>query len=76
MPFDMQPNDCIFALYSTDAHHAIHLSLRLLFLQIIHFCSSPKPWEEANRKGDLEMMWWQRYVQMKMGSVPGMDGFV
>ncbi|CAM9982907.1 unnamed protein product [Ectocarpus fasciculatus] len=45
-------------------------------VKIIHFCSSPKPWEESNRKGDLEMMWWQRYVQMKMGSVPGMGGFI
>eukprot|EP00752_Nemacystus_decipiens_P017080 g15297.t1 len=44
-------------------------------VKIIHFCSSPKPWEEAKRKGDLEMIWWQSYVNMKMGSVPGMGGF-
>eukprot|EP00903_Cladosiphon_okamuranus_P017748 g16337.t1 len=44
-------------------------------VKILHFCSSPKPWEEAKRKGDLEMIWWQSYVQMKMSSVPGMRGF-
>ncbi|CAN0329506.1 unnamed protein product, partial [Laminaria digitata] len=43
--------------------------------KIIHFCSSPKPWEDGKRKGDLEMIWWQRYVQMKMASVPSMAGF-
>ncbi|CAN0154486.1 unnamed protein product [Scytosiphon promiscuus] len=44
-------------------------------VKILHFCSSPKPWEDTKRKGDLEMMWWQRYVQMKMGSVPGVPSF-
>ncbi|CAN0455495.1 unnamed protein product, partial [Ascophyllum nodosum] len=34
--------------------------------KIIHFCSSPKPWEEGKRKGDLEMLWWERYVRMKV----------
>ncbi|CAM9478726.1 unnamed protein product [Hapterophycus canaliculatus] len=44
-------------------------------VKIIHFCSSPKPWEESKRKGDLEMLWWQRFVQMKMESVQGISGF-
>lgn len=27
-------------------------------LSIIHFSSSPKPWEQTDKKGDLEMLWW------------------
>lgn len=70
--------------FTNVARHTVHtpLSLRYFlssrrrtYVQIIHFCSSPKPWEEAKRKGDLEMIWWQRYVQMKMGSMPGTGGF-
>lgn len=34
-------------------------------VQIIHYCSYPKPWETADQKGDLEMMWWQKYIEMK-----------
>ncbi|KAG5178156.1 Glycosyltransferase, family GT8 [Tribonema minus] len=30
-------------------------------LKIIHFCSSPKPWE-GKKKGDLEMLWWAKFV--------------
>lgn len=67
-----------------DARHALDVFVALacllacpspVNLQIIHFCSSPKPWEEPKRKGDLEMIWWQRYLQMKVGSMPGMGGF-
>ncbi|CAM9537169.1 unnamed protein product [Choristocarpus tenellus] len=36
-------------------------------LKILHYCSSPKPWEETNRKGDLEMLWWTKYVALKVG---------
>lgn len=34
--------------------------------QVLHFSSSPKPWEEAKRKGDLEMLWWQHFVQLQL----------
>lgn len=27
-------------------------------LSIIHYSSSPKPWEQKDKKGDLEMLWW------------------
>lgn len=37
--------------------------------QIIHFCGFIKPWEEAKSKGGkLEMIWWQRYAQMKINA--------
>ena len=36
-------------------------------IKIIHYCSSPKPWEVAmsnNNKGigDLELLWWKKYI--------------
>ena len=34
--------------------------------QVLHFSSSPKPWEEAKRKGDLEMLWWQHFVSLQL----------
>lgn len=43
--------------------------------KIIRFCSSPKLWGDGKRKGDIEMIWWHRYVQMKMASAPNMGGF-
>lgn len=43
-------------------------------LKILHFSSSPKPWEEAKKKGDLEMLWWDAYLKMQMGGV-SMAGF-
>ncbi|CAM9780632.1 unnamed protein product [Discosporangium mesarthrocarpum] len=36
-------------------------------LKIIHFCSSPKPWQETDKKGDLEFLWWDKYISSKMG---------
>ncbi len=65
----MPPPSLSFSFPSPCALSRIYLG------QILHFCSSPKPWEEAKRKGDLEIIWWQRYLKMKMGSVPGMGGF-
>lgn len=38
-------------------------------LKIIHFCSYPKPWDDAKKKGDLEMMWWQTFVEMKTSAM-------
>jgi glycogenin len=26
--------------------------------KILHFSSSPKPWQDPNRRGDLELLWW------------------
>lgn len=35
-------------------------------LKIVHYCSSPKPWEDTSKKGELEMLWWKFFVQSKM----------
>ena len=35
-------------------------------LKILHFSSSPKPWEEPNRIGDLEMIWWMYYTKAQI----------
>ena len=36
-------------------------------LKIVHYCSSPKPWEDATlrRGGFLEEMWWKYYNEMQ-----------
>lgn len=34
------------------------------FHQIIHFNGHLKPWEDGAPIGDLEMMWWKRYLKM------------
>lgn len=49
-------------------------------LKIIHYCSSPKPWEDTKRKGELEMLWWQKYMAaqapkgMDFGALAGLLG--
>lgn len=35
-------------------------------VKVLHFSSSPKPWEEAKRKGDLEMLWWQHFLALQL----------
>jgi len=36
-------------------------------IKVLHFSSSPKPWDASNhKKGDLEMLWWERYVRMQL----------
>lgn len=29
----------------------------------MHFSSQPKPWKETNRKTELEMLWWQFFLE-------------
>lgn len=36
-------------------------------LKILHFCSSPKPWDCDAKKGDLEQLWWEYYLRSQMG---------
>lgn len=36
-------------------------------IKILHFSSSPKPWEDVKRKGDLELLWWAHYTVMIAG---------
>jgi glycogenin glucosyltransferase len=33
-------------------------------IKVLHFSSSPKPWLEQERKGDLEMLWWSTYTEL------------
>ena len=37
-------------------------------IKILHFSSTPKPWNNAEKKGDLEMIWWQFYIQSQLFS--------
>ena len=37
--------------------------------QVVHYCSSPKPWEDPKRKGDLEMVWWEFMVRMQLAAL-------
>mmetsp|Transcript_14137 Transcript_14137/g.44569 ORF Transcript_14137/g.44569 Transcript_14137/m.44569 type:complete len:105 (-) Transcript_14137:195-509(-) len=39
-------------------------------IKILHFSSSPKPWEDVKKKGDLELLWWQHYTAMIAGGLP------
>jgi glycogenin len=40
-------------------------------IKILHFSSTPKPWNNAEKKGDLEMIWWQYYIQSQLLSCGG-----
>lgn len=35
-------------------------------LKVLHFCSSPKPWDPEAKKGDLEQIWWEHYIRSQM----------
>eukprot|EP00928_Gymnodinium_smaydae_P044265 TRINITY_DN29535_c0_g1_i1.p1 TRINITY_DN29535_c0_g1~~TRINITY_DN29535_c0_g1_i1.p1 ORF type:complete len:298 (+),score=58.30 TRINITY_DN29535_c0_g1_i1:52-894(+) len=35
-------------------------------IKILHFCSSPKPWDPDAKKGDLEQLWWQHYLRSQI----------
>eukprot|EP00931_Biecheleriopsis_adriatica_P070286 TRINITY_DN44063_c0_g1_i1.p1 TRINITY_DN44063_c0_g1~~TRINITY_DN44063_c0_g1_i1.p1 ORF type:complete len:251 (-),score=36.41 TRINITY_DN44063_c0_g1_i1:294-1046(-) len=35
-------------------------------VKVLHFCSSPKPWDPEAKKGDLEQIWWQHYLKSQM----------
>jgi len=48
-------------------------------LKVLHFSSSPKPWEDTRKKGDLEMLWWQYFIEAKTAlpvAAPGAPGGV
>jgi glycogenin glucosyltransferase len=34
-------------------------------LKVIHYCSSPKPWESGKKKGPLEMKWMDFMMRSK-----------
>eukprot|EP00617_Octactis_speculum_P027948 CAMPEP_0185749290 /NCGR_PEP_ID=MMETSP1174-20130828/8023_1 /TAXON_ID=35687 /ORGANISM="Dictyocha speculum, Strain CCMP1381" /LENGTH=215 /DNA_ID=CAMNT_0028425345 /DNA_START=8 /DNA_END=655 /DNA_ORIENTATION=+ len=35
-------------------------------VKVIHFSSSPKPWECPDKKGELELIWWQNFMAAQM----------
>lgn len=35
-------------------------------IKILHFCSSPKPWDAEAQKGDLEGIWWMHYIRSQI----------
>lgn len=35
-------------------------------VKILHFCSSPKPWDATAKKGDLEQLWWEHYLRSQV----------
>ena len=39
-------------------------------IKILHYSSSPKPWENTAKKGQLELLWWQIMVESQMGRLP------
>ena len=45
-------------------------------LRVIHYSSSPKPWEEGGgrKKGELEMVWWNAFVEAKTAPLAGDAG--
>jgi len=45
-------------------------------LKIIHYCSSPKPWDDPKKKGELEMLWWTMFVESKLGGLKLPKGMV
>ena len=42
--------------------------------KILHFSSSPKPWQDAKRKGELEALWWAAYLEFS--APPGVAGLL
>lgn len=35
-------------------------------IKILHFCSSPKPWDAGAQRGTLELMWWEFYIKSQL----------
>jgi glycogenin glucosyltransferase len=33
---------------------------------VLHFSSSPKPWQAPKNKGELELVWWKYFMQAQM----------
>ena len=43
---------------------------------ILHLSSTPKPWDDTSRKGDLELIWWESFVEASLvgGGGEGVEG--
>ena len=35
-------------------------------VKILHFSSAPKPWQAPDKKGELEMVWWEFFLQAQL----------
>ena len=42
-------------------------------IKVLHFSSSPKPWQAPDKKGELELIWWQHFMQSQLGASLGDD---
>lgn len=42
-------------------------------IAVLHFSSSPKPWQVPDKKGELELVWWQHFMQAQLGASLGVD---
>ena len=38
-------------------------------IRVLHFSSSPKPWEAPDRKGDLELVWWEVFLSSQVAGL-------
>ena len=43
-------------------------------IKVLHFSSSPKPWDAPGRKGELELLWWAAYTQAQVPALGNMTG--
>jgi glycogenin glucosyltransferase len=39
--------------------------------KVIHFSSSPKPWLDTKKQGELELLWWSRYNELVVAASTG-----
>ncbi|KAJ1445820.1 nucleotide-diphospho-sugar transferase [Pelagophyceae sp. CCMP2097] len=43
-------------------------------LKVVHFSSSPKPWDAPGKKGPLELLWWDTFMQAQ--GAPALSGYL
>jgi len=36
-------------------------------IKVLHFSSSPKPWDAGAKKGECELLWWNHFLALKTG---------
>ena len=41
-------------------------------IRVLHFSSAPKPWEAPDRKGDLELVWWEVFLSSQVAGLGGL----
>lgn len=35
--------------------------------KIVHYSSTPKPWDSGAKKGELELLWWRYLLEFQTG---------